>query len=98
MRLRVHPAASTELGEGAEYYFARAPSAAEAFLRAYQDAANTAMRYPEIGSRGTRSPAVRRWRLRGFPYSIVYRNTGGDLQIIAVAHHSRRPGYCHDRL
>lgn len=29
----------------------------------------------------------------GFPYDIVYRVTTADLEVLAVAHHRRRPGY-----
>jgi plasmid stabilization system protein ParE len=36
---------------------------------------------------------TRAFRLHHFPYLIVYRDTGLGLQVVAVAHTSRRPGY-----
>jgi plasmid stabilization system protein ParE len=35
----------------------------------------------------------RRYLLRRFPYGIIYQATDEELRIVAVAHHSRRPGY-----
>jgi hypothetical protein len=36
---------------------------------------------------------TRKFLLRRFPYSVVYRITERELQVIAVAHGRRRPGY-----
>ena len=37
---------------------------------------------------------VRRIGLKRFPYALFYRVSGsGEVQITAVAHHRRRPGY-----
>jgi plasmid stabilization system protein ParE len=35
----------------------------------------------------------RRFRLRRFPFALIYRVDGGRLRILAVAHGRRRPGY-----
>jgi hypothetical protein len=40
-----------------------------------------------------RSPDVRIIAMRQFPYSVIYRHHGSDIQILAVAHIRRRPGY-----
>ena len=41
---------------------------------------------PRLGARG--------YMLKRFPYDIVYRLVGdGELEVVAVAHHKRRPGY-----
>ena len=37
------------------------------------------------------STGARRYMLPGFPYQIVYRVRGDEIQIIAVAHHKRKP-------
>ncbi|MGH9655302.1 MAG: type II toxin-antitoxin system RelE/ParE family toxin [Bryobacteraceae bacterium] len=36
---------------------------------------------------------ARRTILRRFPYLIVFRTIGSDVEVIAVAHGHRRPGY-----
>lgn len=87
---RFHPDADREFGEAAAWYEERAGLAAE-FIAAVR------AKIEEI------TLAPRRWRLlRGvrrafvgrFPYSIVYRETSdGYIEILAVAHFKRRPGY-----
>ena len=36
---------------------------------------------------------TRRLVLRRFPFSVVYRVLANEIQVIAVAHHRRKPGY-----
>ena len=43
-------------------------------------------------------PAIRRFRIPGFPYNILYRQAGPDVEVLVVAPHRRRPGYWLDRL
>ena len=43
-------------------------------------------------------PAIRKYRLRGFPYNLLYRMNGADIEVLAVAAHRRRPGYWSGRL
>jgi hypothetical protein len=35
--------------------------------------------------------------MRRFPYSLIYTVIGDEVRILAVAHHSRRPGYWRGR-
>lgn len=44
------------------------------------------------------APGIRRYRVPGFPYNIVYRLSGVDVEVLVVAPHRRRPGYWLDRL
>jgi plasmid stabilization system protein ParE len=50
---------------------------------------------PEAGTpiRG----AIRRWLIRRFPYSVIYREEESRIYILAVAHQRRRPEYWSDR-
>ncbi len=45
------------------------------------------------GARG-----AKRLLLRRFPYDIIVRESSEAIMIVAVAHHSRRPGYWRSRL
>lgn len=36
---------------------------------------------------------TRRYLLKRFPFSVVYRLSESQIQIIAIAHRKRRPGY-----
>jgi plasmid stabilization system protein ParE len=56
----------------------------------------------QIGDRPRQFPdyafGTRRMVLRRFPYLVVFRETEAGLEIIAVAHGRRRPGYWRDRV
>ena len=43
-------------------------------------------------------PDIRRAFLRGFPYFVLYREVKGIVEVLAVAHHRRRPIYWHRRV
>ena len=51
---------------------------------------------PVPGLAGKRG--AKRLILKRFPYSIIVREHGFELVVVAFAHHSRRPGYWRDRL
>jgi plasmid stabilization system protein ParE len=96
MRVKLHPHARADLKEGKAFYSKRSPLAALAFAREMKLAvariAEFPMRYP-VGEYGTRMHILP-WR---FPYTIVYRVEEEDLiVIVAVAHHSREPGFWRD--
>jgi plasmid stabilization system protein ParE len=75
----------------ADWYAERGPIAAEAFVKeiekAVHEVSNAPSRWPLFVS------GTRRFLLRRFPYYIVYRERGDAVEIIAVAHARRRPGY-----
>ena len=48
------------------------------------------------GAAGLRG--AKRLVLKRFPYNIVVREFPQEVVVVAVAHHSRRPGYWRDRL
>jgi plasmid stabilization system protein ParE len=48
------------------------------------------------GAAGARG--ARRLVLRRFPYDVVVLDLREEIVVVAVAHHSRRPGYWRDRL
>lgn len=89
--VRFHPAARAELIEAEDWYLARSPTAAREFLREVERAAARISEAPE------RYPLTkygrRRFVLLEFPFDLVYRIETHELEIIAVAHHSRRPAY-----
>lgn len=51
---------------------------------------------PMPGAAGARG--ARRLILKRFPYDVVVQERPEEILIVAVAHHSRRPGYWRDRL
>lgn len=97
MRVKFHPEARQDLREGKAFYRQRSPIAGLAFAKevaaAVSRIAAAPLRYAE-GDHGTRSFSFP-WR---FPYSLVYKIVESRIVIIAVAHHSKEPGYWRDRL
>ena len=41
---------------------------------------------------------TRRYVLQRFPYSIIYREAEAGIDVVAIAHHKRRPRYWYRRL
>ena len=92
MKLVVSPPALAELHDAAAFYTLKANvDLGLAFVTEFERTANLVLDNPLLGVvfRGTR----RRYILRRFPYSIIYQVTAEELRVLAVAHHSRRPGY-----
>jgi len=92
VKLVVAPPALAELHDAAAFYTLNGNvDLGLAFVAEFERAANLVLANPQLGAvfRGTR----RRYILRRFPYSIVYQLTAEELQILAVAHQRRRPGY-----
>ncbi|MGH9618305.1 MAG: type II toxin-antitoxin system RelE/ParE family toxin [Bryobacteraceae bacterium] len=90
-RVRIHPDALEEAEAARDWYRRRSVRAAEMFLDEL-DCAIAAIesdpaRYPEYLF------GARRTILRRFPYLMVFRTIGSDVEVIAVAHGHRRPGY-----
>jgi len=95
-RVKFHPGARAEADASFDYYRERSIGAAEAFFaeltRGLDQIEVAAERWPEY-LYGTRC-----YLLRRFPFVIVYRPTAEQIEIVAVAHASRRPGYWASRL
>jgi toxin ParE1/3/4 len=68
----------------------------EKFAHAVEEALSIAAQFPLAGSPGPAS--TRRVMVKGFPFSVVYLQDNGGIVVVALAHHSRRPGYWIGRL
>ena len=93
--VELHPDAIAEARAAYLWYAERNPVAGDAFIAALDQAVDQILDRPE------RWPlyehATRKYPLRRFPYSVIYRVTASGVQIIAVAHGRRRPGYWRSR-
>lgn len=90
-----HPAAREELGATVDYYEAALPRLGAQFRDAVRATMERVNQYPRSG-RPT-AGGFRRAIVSGFPYDLVYELREGILEILAIAHHRRRPGYWRDR-
>jgi len=97
MRVKFHPEARIDLREGKAFYRKRSPLAALAFAQQIDAAVANIVEAPlryAVGECGTRELVLP----RRFPYTVVYRFRAEEIVIVAVAHHSREPGYWHQRM
>ena len=69
--------------------------AADDFADELDQALDLLSRFSELGKADARN--TRTLPLHSFPYSLIYRLQVDVIRIIAVAHHSRRPGYWAER-
>jgi len=91
-----HEEASAEFEIAFEWYYLRSEFVASRFVEEMNKAivviSDAPQRWP-IGVFGTR-----KYFLHHFPFSIVYREIPSGIQVLAVAHGHRKPGYWKKRL
>lgn len=91
-----HEEARQEVVAALEWYLERSELAAAQFLqeldRAIEWVASSPSRWPEYVS------GTRRFLLHRFPFAVIYRELPSRIQILAVAHVRRRPGYWKERV
>jgi plasmid stabilization system protein ParE len=86
-----HPLAADEAQAAERWYRERNETASGRFQRELDRAIGRISEQPEAGSPYLSN--TRRVLLRRFPFFVVYRARGDNVQIVAVAHARRRPGY-----
>jgi plasmid stabilization system protein ParE len=92
-----HDEATAEYEAAFDWYLERSPDAALGFDAEVDYALAQIIAAPRRWAAGPHS--TRRFLLRKFPFTLVYRErVSGKIQILAVAHTSRRPGYWKGRL
>jgi plasmid stabilization system protein ParE len=90
-----HPDARAEMNESFDFYEARLDGLGLRFLLSVEQTVERISTHPEAGA-----PLAGEFRKRivsGFPYNVIYRVWQDYIYLVAVAHHSRRPGYWRER-
>jgi plasmid stabilization system protein ParE len=94
--VRFHEEASAEFEAAFEWYYIRsefvAARFAEEMSRSIAMISDAPKRY-RMANHGTR-----KFLLQRFPFSIFYREIPSGVQVLAIAHGQRRPGYWKSRL
>jgi toxin ParE1/3/4 len=88
--------ADEELAEAAQYYDEQQPGLAKDFLDAVRVAMAAIQRNPDLWA--FYEKPIRAYRIQPFAYRLLYRELPDRIQIVAVAHVSRRPGYWKSRI
>ncbi len=91
-----HHEATAEYDAAFDWYLERSPDAAMRFDAEVDRALAQIIAAPQRWAAGSHS--TRRFLLRQFPFTLIYRERASTIQIVAVAHTSRKPGYWKQRL
>ena len=97
MTYRFHPEAEAELLDTVAYYEARKAGLGARYLAEFEQVLQQVCTSPHR-YRVDYQPDVRRVRMQRFPFTIFYREAKGRIEVLAVAHHRRRPTYWTARL
>ena len=90
-----HPDAVEEAQAARQWYLVRSQSAADSFLAELDLGIEAISQAPErwtLFKYGTR-----RYLFHRFPFQLIYRVVDKRIQVVAVAHGRRRPGYWKSR-
>ena len=96
LRLEFFPDARKDVLKAYDWYAERSQDAADAFQDELEDARRAIEHSPERWSGylfGTR-----RYVMKRFPFAIIYRITADRIEVVAVAHGRRIPGYWKPRV
>lgn len=82
----LHPAAEAEYLESIAFYESKKPGLGAAYLSEFERVMASVCAAP-YRKPIEKSPDVRRMRMRRFPFTVLYRESAGAIQVLAVAHH-----------
>ncbi|MCH7842413.1 MAG: type II toxin-antitoxin system RelE/ParE family toxin [Chloroflexi bacterium] len=92
MIYQFHPEAEAEHLETVAYYETQRAGLGASYLTEFESildlVCESPTRYPI-----QLDPDIRRVILRRFPFTVLFRESGDTIQVLAVAHHRRRPSY-----
>jgi plasmid stabilization system protein ParE len=95
MRIIYEDAARQEGMEAAAWYEQQQQGLGTRFLTQWKNAENRMVANPEIHR--CIQGELRKCRFVIFPYALVFRTRGDDLQVLAIMHMRRKPGYWNKR-
>ena len=88
----LHEEAAADYDAAFDWYLERSPDAARTFDTEFEHALGQIAQAPGRWARG--SYQTHRFLLRRFPYLVIYREQSPNtIQVLALAHTSRKPDY-----
>lgn len=96
MKTRLHPSAKAEMAKATKWYAKQSAEAARSFVAEVERSLGIILVAPNLWEEYL--SGTRRFLVRRFPYLIVYSVVDDTLNIWAVSHARRKPGYWRRRL
>jgi plasmid stabilization system protein ParE len=94
--VRFLPPAEAELAEAVAYYNGQSAGLGAELASEIREGLARIEQFPQAWQLLSRR--ARRYRLRRFPYGLVYVEVGSEIVVLAVMHLHRRPEYWKERL
>jgi toxin ParE1/3/4 len=94
--VRILAGALAEIESARTWYEADSSRSAANFMAEIDEAIEQVARFPDRWRRDLEG--TRRYLLGRFPFAVIYRQMPDEIQVVAVAHGSRRPEYWRNRL
>lgn len=94
-RIKLNPDAAADAEEAASWYAERSALAAKGFLAELDLVLGRVLEAPDRWPQF--EMGTRRYVFPRYPFSLIYRIKDRDIEVIAVAHHRRRPDYWNRR-
>jgi plasmid stabilization system protein ParE len=91
--LVVAPAARVELDAAAAWYESQAPGLGERFVHRIDEVLRRIQEAPSSFPLWEADARFRRVVTQKFPYLVFYRDLTDRIEIVAIAHGARKPGY-----
>ncbi|MBL8623214.1 MAG: type II toxin-antitoxin system RelE/ParE family toxin [Myxococcales bacterium] len=95
MRVRLHPEAIAEARAARRWYAERDELVGAAFMAELDRAVELVARLPGVWP--LFEGGTRRFLFKRFPYYLIYRERDGAVEVVAVMHARRHPGYWRHR-
>lgn len=96
LRIEYLDEALAEAEAAARWYAERSAAASVGFSEEIDEAESAIVQFPEGWPHFAHG--TRRYLLRRYPFSVIYRLESDRILILAVAHGHRRPGYWKSRI
>ena len=88
--------AEMEMRESSKYYESQQNDLGKRFLNSIENAIKHIQINPKIFQKVRKN--IRRCQTKVFPYGIIFREQDDQIEIIAIIHLKRKPGYWKNRL
>ena len=96
-KIRFHPEAADEYSNSVDWYDDQGKNLGNLFTREIERGLNFIRIFPTFWAKYHKG--TRRFILRKFPYSIIYKFSKKEgIAVIAVMHHKQKPGYWRKRI